>query len=63
MSVGRLTLGTSLDGFLWCFMPPCSSGIAVPYILLALNKYYGLSRKLRIINLHRYFLKLDVPVQ
>ena len=61
--VGRGILGNVLYGFLRHFIPPCGSGLAVPYMWLYTTEYYVLSGKLRIIPLCRNVLKLDVPGQ
>ena len=63
VSAGREMIGTFIYGFLWCFIPPYSKGLAGSYMWSALNEYLVVIVQLRLISSRRYALKLDVTVQ
>ena len=54
---------TFTELLLWCFMPPCSKGLAGSYMWSYLTEYRVLSGQLCIITYCIYTLKLDVPGQ
>ena len=61
--VGSGTLGTLLDGFLWCFVPTLRSGLAGPYILSYLEESSIFSAQLCIIPSCKQVLNFDVTSQ
>ena len=50
----RVTIGTFMAVLLWCLIPPCSKGLAVPYMWSALTEYSVVSGELPIMTYHRY---------
>ena len=63
MYAGRVIIGCFTAVLLCRFMPPCSKGLAGPYMWLDITGHLVVSEKLRINRYRIYVLELYVPGQ